>query len=205
MAVSYIKPQSQATYLPGCQTQDVMSLAVNVVTIVETVIKLLAALQRAQERQQDLPRVLEIHQKELQNTRDIVELVLSEDALQIAAIISDLNNLDDFGKRLKQELIKMSKERNAFQQYTYQLVRGSKDTTRLSNIMKGLNLSRSSLVLKIQVVHVGLTKAYGNAVESMSSLLQQTPGEGLPELAYFAKNRQDRSAPDKKSPNDNKV
>ncbi|KAL1870891.1 hypothetical protein Daus18300_004980 [Diaporthe australafricana] len=145
-----------------------MSLAVNVVTIVDTVIKLLAALQRAQERQKDLPKVLQKHQKELQNTRDIVEIVLSENTLHIATIMSDLVDLDDFGNSLKQELINMSKERNAFQQYAYQVLKGSKDTSKLSDIMKGLTLSRSSLVLKIQVVHVGLTKAYGDAVESIN-------------------------------------
>ncbi|KAI3396769.1 hypothetical protein diail_11669 [Diaporthe ilicicola] len=147
---------------------EVFSLAVNVVAIVETVIKLLAALQRAQERQQDLPKVLKTYSRELQNTRDIVEIVLSEDALHISTIMKDLNNIDDCGNNLKQYLIEMSKERNAFQQYTHQLLKGSKDTTRLSDVMKGLNLSRNSLVLKIQVVHVGLTKAYGNAIEGIT-------------------------------------
>lgn len=177
-----------------------MSLAVNVITIVETVIKLLEALQQAHERQQNLPKVLQHHQGVLQNTREIVEIILSEDALHIATIRSDLNNIDDLGNSLKQELIKMSRERNVVQQYTHQLLKGSKDTTRLSDIMKGLNLSKDSLVLKIQVVHVGLTKAYGNAIEAMGSLLKQTPGVGCLRLAEFPENGTAQSAPDKKTP-----
>lgn len=177
---------------------EVFGLAVNVMTIVETVIKLLVALQRAQERQQDLPKVLQKYRRELQNTREIVEVILSEDALHIATIMSDLNNIDDCGNSLKHELVKMSKERNPFQQYTYQLLKGSKDATRLSDIMDGLNLSKDSLVLKIQVVHVGLTKAYRNAMDSMSSLVGQTPVVGPLRLAEFPKNGKVLSACDEK-------
>ncbi|ROW03729.1 hypothetical protein VMCG_05338 [Cytospora schulzeri] len=164
---------------------DVVSLAVNVVTIVETVIKLLAALQRAQERQNDLPKLLAVHSKELQNTKQIVNIVLSEEALHIDTIVSDLTDIDGYGTKLKDCLVKLAKERTAFQQYTHQLLKGSKNIAKLSGIMSGLNLAKGSLILKIQVAHVGLTRAYGNAVlvnceivERVNTLLQQILGEG---------------------------
>ncbi|ROW17229.1 hypothetical protein VPNG_01411 [Cytospora leucostoma] len=164
---------------------DVFSLAVNVVTIVETVIKMLAALQKAQERQHDLPKLLEAHRRELQNTRQIVDIVLKEEALHIETIVSDLTDIDGYGTMLKACLLKLAKERTAIQQYTHQLLRGSRNIAKLRGIMSDLNLAKGSLILKIQVAHVGLTRAYGNAVlvnceivERVDALLQQTLGEG---------------------------
>lgn len=61
-------------------------------TIVETVIKLLGALQEASERQNDLPRLLDTHRKELQNTKQIVNIVLKEETLHIDTIVSDLTD-----------------------------------------------------------------------------------------------------------------
>lgn len=170
----------------------------------ETVIKLLAALQKAQERQNDLPKLLAAHGRELQNTKQIVDIVLSEEALHIDTIVSDLTDIDGYGTKLKECLEKLAKERTAFQQYTHQLLKGSKGISELSSIMTGLNLAKGSLVLKVQVAHVGLTRAYGNAVlvnceivERVNALLQQILGEGkglkiadllrngIPQGAYF--------------------
>lgn len=164
---------------------DVISLAVNVMTIVDTVIKLLADLQKAYERQAELPNILEAHRKELRNTRAIVDIVMKENALQIHAIVSDLKDIDDYGNRLRECLDNLSKDRSLIQQYTHQLFKGSKKMAQLSDIMQGLSLSRGNLVLKIQVAHVGLTRAYGNAllvnqkiVEHVNELLQKVLGHG---------------------------
>ncbi|KUI67681.1 hypothetical protein VM1G_03592 [Cytospora mali] len=164
---------------------DVFSLAVNVVTIVETVIRLLAALQKAQERQNDLPRLLDAHSRELQNTKQIVNIVMDEEALHIDTIVSDLTEIDGYGTKLKDCLLKLQKERTPLKQYTHQLLKGSKNMSKLSGIMDGLNIAKGNLILKIQVAHVGMTRAYGNAVlvnceivERVNALLQQILGEG---------------------------
>ncbi|KUI55297.1 hypothetical protein VP1G_02713 [Cytospora mali] len=175
---------------------DIFSLAVNVLTIVETVIKLLAALQKAQERQNDLAGLLDAHSRELQNTKQIVNIVMNEEALHIDTIVSDLTEIDDYGTKLKNCLVKLQKERTPLQQYTHQLLKGSKNMAKLSGIMNGLNLAKGNLILKIQVAHVGMTRAYGNAVlvnceivERVNALLQQILGEGKGlKIADFVRN-----------------
>lgn len=153
--------------------------------VVETVIRLFGALQKAQERQNDLPKLLETHRKELQNTKQIVNIVLNEEALHIDTVVSDLTDIDSYGTILKDYLIKLAKERTALQQYTRQLIRGPRDSAKLNGMMHDLQLAKGSLILKIQVAHVGLTRSVGDAVlvnceivERVNELLQQILGEG---------------------------
>lgn len=66
-----------------------------------------------------------------------------------------------------------------------QLIRGPRDNARLNGIMHDLHLAKGSLILKIQVAHVGLTRSVGDAVlvnceivERVNAVLQQILGEG---------------------------
>jgi hypothetical protein len=87
--------------------------------------------------------------------------------------------------------------KSSIRQFAHQLVKGSKDEKAVADKMTELGRAKSSLILRIQVANVGLTRgveeaivANADVINRIHTLLQQTfgAGRGL-KLAEFFDNR----------------
>lgn len=158
------------------------------IATIDIVIRAMKELHDARERQIELAKVLSTHQQELHNIRQILGVVKEEPVLRVGEIVQDLQQLELLGRRLHKSLQELGKERGQFKQYTNQLFKGKRDLDDLAGIMISMGRAKENLSLKIQVVHVGLTRSVGDIVvvncemvEALDGKLQNVcgPGQGL--------------------------
>lgn len=152
----------------------------------------------ARERQQNLSKVLQSHEQELDNIIQILNVVKQEPVLQVATMMEDLEQLKLHGRSLRTCLEEYGKDRGQFKQYANQLFNGKRNIDDLAAIMASMSHAKANLNIKIQVVHVGLTRCVGDGVvvscelvESLDRKLQRLFGEGKGlKLAQLLRNKQ---------------
>jgi hypothetical protein len=164
---------------------EIVGAASAVMGFVETAIGLLGRLRYAYDRQAELPTVFNTYNRELTSTRNIIQIVRDEQALQTIAVASELQEMSTVLERLVDVLRVFNDEKSSIRQFAHQLVRGSKDTRNLGDAIEDLGRVKFNLMLRIQAAHVGLTKSLDNsiavntnAVERVNNLLEPVLGEG---------------------------
>jgi len=164
---------------------EALGAASAVAQLLSTAIGIVSHFRNAHERQKGLANVLDAHWHELRRTRDIIKVIVDEEALRTAAVSAKLDELHDVAKRLVSYLQGMGKHRSPFRQFTYQLFSGSKEESALASIMESLSRAKTNLHLHLQVANVGLTRNLGNTVvfnteiiDRIDHILQRTLGEG---------------------------
>lgn len=155
----------------------------------------------ARERQQNLSKVLQAHEQEIDNIIQILKVVKQEPVLQVATMMEDLEQLKLHGRSLRTCLEEYGKERGQLKQYANQLFNGKRNIDDLATIMASMSHAKANLNIKIQVVHVGLTRAVGDGVvvscelvDSLDRKLQRLFGEGKGlKLAQLLRHKQPNS------------
>lgn len=180
---------------------DVFSAVATVISTLDVVIRVMKDLYDARERQQNLSKVLHSHEQEIDNIMQILKVVEREPVLQVATMMEDLEQLRLHGQSLCSCLQEYGKDRGQIKQYANQLFNGKRNIDELAAIMASMSHAKANLNIKIQVVHVGLTRSVGDVVvvncelvESLDRKLQELFGEGKGlKLAELLRHKQPNS------------
>lgn len=169
-----------------------------VAQLLETAIAIVKRLKLAYERQQELADLFESNLRELKNIQAMIELVEEEDDLQTATVAESLVRLRTTQEKLVAWLKRVEPSRKSpVQQYSHQLVHGSKDHKKLDSIMGELDRIKADLCWAMQAAHVGVTKGVENWVIENNAAIRRIDrrlsrvlgrGKGL-NLAKLLKNR----------------
>lgn len=178
------------------------------ISTLDIVIRTMKQVYDAHERQQNISKVLQIHEEELYNIRQILKVVRQEEVLQVVAILEDLKQLRMLGGKLEVSLKQYGKDssRGQVKQFANQLLNGRKLVDDLGVIMGSMSRAKANLHIKIQVVHIGLTSAFGGfvvvnceRVEMLDQKLQKLLGQGkglkLAELLRHKPRRSEYESP----------
>lgn len=151
----------------------------------DVVIRTMKDLYDARERQIALSKVLSTHYQELNNIRQILRVVQQEKVLQVQDMVEDLEQLRLHGISLNTFLQELGKERGQIKQYANQFFNGKRSLEDLADMMASMGRAKANLSIKIQVVHVGLTRSVGDVVvvncemvEELDRKLQKLFGQG---------------------------
>ncbi|KAJ4420263.1 hypothetical protein N0V82_004474 [Gnomoniopsis sp. IMI 355080] len=136
---------------------DVFSAVATVISTLDIVIRTMRELYDARERQQNLSKLLQTHEQELENIRQILKVVKLEPVLQLGTMIEDLEQLEDHGRSLRICLREYAKDRGQVRQYANQFFNGRRTIDDIAAIMADMSRAKANLNMKIQVTHVGLT------------------------------------------------
>jgi hypothetical protein len=170
-------------------------------TLLEAAIQSVGRVRKAQERQAGLIKVLDSHAQELEHTKTIIRVVRDEKALQTAAVVSELVEVETIASKLVEVLQALEPgDKGSVRQLAHQVLHGSKYEKTLDNIMVDLTRAKSSLSLLIQVTNVGLTRIAGDkivanvdVVNRVNCLLELVFGEGRGlKIAKLLENRSPR-------------
>jgi hypothetical protein len=147
---SHAKQQFQAEFL------GVLSAAAQ---LFDQSIRAIGRIRKAHQRQKALLDVLTQHESELSSIKAMIGIILDEEDLRTANVCSEVMRL----KYVQEKLIKLLEEldprfKRPVLQFAHQLTKGSSDETRLSGIMSELGQVKSMLLLRIQVVNVGVMR-----------------------------------------------
>lgn len=166
--------------------------------LLEAAISIIKRIRTAYERQKELVKILESYHDELITIESVLRIVRDEEALQTAAVASQLAIIEGLARTLRDCLQTLDPgAKGPLHQFAHQLVQGSKDEKALTVIMNKLARARSELGLHIQVANVGLTRIFGDklvanteVVRRVNFVLQQVFGEGRGlKIAMLLKNR----------------
>ncbi|KAH6640651.1 hypothetical protein F5144DRAFT_561199 [Chaetomium tenue] len=157
---------------------EILGAVTAVLGEIESAIALAARFRTAYQRQQGLTHILKQHGQILVETQRIVTLVKEEEALQTAAVTSELITVDASVKGLVNLLTRIQtsgqrKRSGRFSQILYQLVHGSRDEGDLRSAMVSLGRAKHDLGLCISVAHVGLSRGMQDTLVLNTRLLER--------------------------------
>jgi hypothetical protein len=156
---------SRTTLLTISSQADVLGVASSVAQLLEGAIRLLKRVRKAYERHQHLTEALDKHTLEIENINAIVRTIVDEDALQTAAVSSELTKLHAVGAKLLKCLRELDPgNKGIVRQLAHQLVHGTKEEETLANIMTDLDRVKADLSLRVQLANVGLTRMVHDTV-----------------------------------------
>ncbi|KAF2963578.1 hypothetical protein GQX73_g9995 [Xylaria multiplex] len=181
---------------------DAFSAAVDASSILFSVDQL---IKRATDKQKEQPALLETYGAEVNETKNIVELVQNQDQLQTAGTIATIQRVEKIGKALKEHLMHIIKDRSAVENFTHRLAQESADQRELASIMEQLTGAKQNLILQIQVANVGLMKKMNETlaintelVTKMNNIVRGSLGQehSLTIANFLAKLKSHPSGPD---------
>ncbi|KAI9657107.1 MAG: hypothetical protein M1821_003273 [Bathelium mastoideum] len=153
---------------------EVLGVVSAVNQLLETAIRLINRLRKAYERQKDLAGVLDSHLQELSSIRTITKIIEDETALQTANVSATLERLKSTENTMIAWLRSVDPgKKGSIQQFSHQLVHGSKDLRNLADIMNDLLRVKADLCMNIHVAHVGVTRTVGNIVVANSEVIHR--------------------------------
>ncbi|RGP69895.1 hypothetical protein FLONG3_7651 [Fusarium longipes] len=176
---------------------EILGAASAVLGFVETAVSLIGRLRDAYDRQTELSSVLDTYRRELISTRDILQIVRDEDALQTAAVGNELVEIENVSTKIVELLKTLTQEKGSVRQFTHQLVHGSRDERKLSDIFEQLGRAKFNLMMRMQAAHVGLTRKLDNSIAVNTSIVERVnrllepvleEGQGL-KIAKFLHDR----------------
>ncbi|RYP75987.1 hypothetical protein DL771_002059 [Monosporascus sp. 5C6A] len=157
-------------------------------------------IKKAVEQQKSLAAVLRTYGAEVEDTKDLVDLVKNQEPLQTAAVIATIRRVEAIGQALNKHLMHIGKDRGPVKEFAHQLKQGSADQRELGSIMEQLAVAKQNLIVQIQIANVGLTKDVNKAIAintklvmEMNEVVQKTLGQerGL-KIASFLAGLEDR-------------
>ncbi|RSL68757.1 hypothetical protein CEP53_002454 [Fusarium sp. AF-6] len=136
-----------------------LELAAAVLALLEAVISTTQNLHGAYRQKNHLPHVCKRLQAKLLSIRDIVKIVKDEQVLCTPRVVDQLRKLERRGKQIKLLLHSIHPAgKSTARLFLHQFFRGSEDEQRLAEISSDLEGDKTSLIVAIQVVGVGLRK-----------------------------------------------
>jgi vacuolar-type H+-ATPase subunit I/STV1 len=166
--------------------------------LLEQALRVLGRLRKAHERQKALVDILAHHEGELGSIKAIIGIIDDEEDLRTASVAAELVRLKEVQSNLAKLLEELDpKRKGAARQFVRQLTKGSSDENRLSRVMIELSQVKTMLLLRIQVVNVGVMQnmekrlvANTEVIERIDQYLREEVGgcEGL-RIARLLKGR----------------
>ncbi|KAI8651709.1 hypothetical protein NCS55_01417100 [Fusarium keratoplasticum] len=142
-----------------------LELAVSVLALVEAAISTTKSLHGAYRKKKDLPNVCGRLEDKLISIRDIVKIVKDEEVLCTPKVIAQLKQLERRGKQVKLLLRSIHPAgKSSARLFLHQLFNGSEDEQKLVEIISDLEGDKTSLLVAIQVVGVGLGKDHERGI-----------------------------------------
>ncbi|KAI8712033.1 hypothetical protein NCS52_01468500 [Fusarium sp. LHS14.1] len=136
-----------------------LELAAAVLALLEAVISTTQSLHGAHRQKKHLPHVCKRLEGKLLNIRNIVKIVKDEQVLCTPKVIDQLRKLERRGKQIKLLLNSVHPAgKSTTRLFLHQFFRGSEDEQRLAELVSDLEGDKTSLIVAIQVVGVGLRK-----------------------------------------------
>ena len=142
--------------------------------LLETAISIIRRLRQAYDRQKESAGVFDRHLQEFSSIRTIIQIIQDEDALQTEPVGATLVRLKATEDHLVNFLRRIEPgQKHPLQQFSHQLVHGSKEQKSLESIMTELTRVKTDLFMNIQVAHVGVTRSFGNMVVANSEVIRR--------------------------------
>lgn len=116
------------------------------------------------ERQNGIVALVDKNMRELERTKTMIDLVVTEKALQTPNVDNAIARLDSIGRNLERDLLKMVVKRGRLRDFFAQLVSGQRKQDALEHILLELERSKLDLSMYIQLANVGLTRGVGEAL-----------------------------------------
>ena len=131
----------------------------------EAAISTTKSLHGAYRKKKDLPNVCGRLEDKLISIRDIVKIVKDEEVLCTPKVIAQLKQLERRGKQVKLLLRSIHPAgKSSARLFLHQLFNGSEDEQKLVEIISDLEGDKTSLLVAIQVVGVGLGKDHERGI-----------------------------------------
>lgn len=121
----------------------------------------------------DLPDVLKRHNLELESIKSVIRIVESQSCLHTSHVRQELVRLRAAEEKLLHWVRRNEdRKRSVLLQVPYNAVNGSKEVSRLTDIMHELSSVKSSLCLDIQVASIGVIRDYGEKALANAVLIE---------------------------------
>jgi hypothetical protein len=156
---------------------DILGVAAAVAQLLEGSIRLLSRIRKAYERHQNLIELLDSHVLAIDSITSIIGTIVDEDALQTAAVASELIKLRVIGTKLMKCIRELDPgDKGKVRQLAHQLVHGTKEEETLADIMSDLDRAKSDLSLRVQLANVGLTRMVHDTVLANAKIIDRIDG-----------------------------
>ncbi|RYP92470.1 hypothetical protein DL770_001416 [Monosporascus sp. CRB-9-2] len=138
---------------------DVVSSAAAVVQLLAQVIDLWQQIDTARDSVKTAPKVFDDTKAHASNLRDIIREVECRPELHTAAIHAQIQQVEVVASELDQILKAMAQRqrKSALRQGLRALGRAARDEAKLDDVLKRLERAKADLMLRISVVHVGMS------------------------------------------------
>lgn len=129
-----------------------------VVSLLETAISLVRAIQSARRQVKELPKTLSDTATQLEGLVQSLSLVKSEPTLQTASVMLQVEAIVDVSEELRDllETLRKRQEKSSGRQMMHAITSGDKDEKQITSIVGRVDSARAELTLRIVVAQVGL-------------------------------------------------
>lgn len=183
--------------------QDVFGTASAALGLLDQILRLIHRAKGAAVKAKDLPEVLDTYGAEVSQTKTWLELVTTDEGLQQPGLFESLAKIKKLAERLQDHLQKMNAKRNAVQQFLHQFSSGTDERTLLDKLVHDMALVKIDLIVRVQLVLLGITKSIQSAVtisaaaiKAMDAKLPTQPSPGPhPKLVKLLDKKKPNGAP----------
>jgi len=143
---------------------------------VEQAFQIFGRLRKAYKLQQNVFNVLTTHQNEIASLKGIIRIIAAEEKelLEDPTVATELARMQTVQEKLADLLVTLDPaERGKVNQFTHQLVHGTTEQKKLSDIMFELAQVKSMLLLCIQVSHVGVTRSIRKKIVANADVIRR--------------------------------
>ncbi|KAM7199519.1 hypothetical protein V8F20_005703 [Naviculisporaceae sp. PSN 640] len=157
---------------------DVVSSAAAVLQLLAQAVTLVQQVYSMREAVKAAPKQLSDTQDQLSNLIETIEYVWNEPELHTPTIQTQMIVIRDISEELTHilGLMKALQERGKVYQGLYMLVKKTRDEGRLSDVLGRLARAKAELAIRIDVVHVGLTRGVRMGVERIEQGMMARSG-----------------------------
>ncbi|KAF5230788.1 hypothetical protein FAUST_9608 [Fusarium austroamericanum] len=143
-----------------------LDVGVSILTLLQAAISLTKKIDKSYKQQKNLPEVCDWLRRRLATIKTIVTLIQEELELQTPSVVKQLVKFERASVRIKKTLESINPLNNSpVRVFLHQVISGSEDEKRITEIIDDLEGEKSSLILVIQVAGIGLRK---NALENLA-------------------------------------
>lgn len=138
--------------------QDVFGAASAALSLLDQIIRIIKRA-RAAANVKELQEVFDTYNTEVEETKAWVDMVTTDSSLETPAIEPAISKIKRIAERLHAHLSKIvGVGRTAIQQFVHQFASGPSERAFLENIVRDINRAKIDLVVRVQLVLLGIHK-----------------------------------------------
>lgn len=142
--------------------------------LIEQSCRIIHRIREAHLRDKNLESTLTRHKHELKSIKAIIGLIEDFEDFRTPGVAEELYRLSEIQNKLTGLLKALDPgPKSKTSRLLHQLTEGSSDEKRLSSTMNELGTIKTSLILRIQAVNVGVTKGIGKTLLANTILIEQ--------------------------------